>query len=142
VIQDRGSYLLVLEMPSARRIRVGKLGTLGFQRGFYVYVGSAMANLSKRIERHRRKRKKFHWHIDYLRAFARFHAVLAVRTSRRLECDIARAMKNIARSCIPRFGSSDCHCRSHLFAMGEDPLESAEFNALLQHFRMERLVRT
>ena len=51
--KDQGSYLLILELKRNRDISVGKLGRVSFKRGFYIYVGSAMANLSKRIERHR-----------------------------------------------------------------------------------------
>jgi sugar fermentation stimulation protein A len=65
--KDRGSYLLILNLKRDRKIDVGKLGKVDFRKGFYIYVGSAMANLSKRMERHRRLRKRHHWHIDELR---------------------------------------------------------------------------
>ncbi len=54
--KDRGSYLLILSLKRRRKINVGKLGRVHFRKGFYTYVGSAMANLSKRMERHRRFR--------------------------------------------------------------------------------------
>ncbi|HUL38541.1 MAG TPA: DNA/RNA nuclease SfsA, partial [Thermodesulfobacteriota bacterium] len=59
--RDRGSYLLILSLKRIRKINVGKLGEVHFRKGFYIYVGSAMANLSKRIERHRQLRKQHHW---------------------------------------------------------------------------------
>ncbi len=68
------------------------MGKVSFRKGFYIYVGSAMANLSKRVERHRHLRKRHHWHIDELRAVAEFHSVLAIRSSTRLECEIARSL--------------------------------------------------
>jgi sugar fermentation stimulation protein A len=137
---DRGSYFLVLELKRDRSLSVGGLGRVRFRKGFYVYVGSAMKNLSKRMERHRRLLKKQFWHIDFLRPAARFHAALAVRSSSRLECDLARAVADLSEWDIPGFGSSDCRCASHLFAVGRDPLASREFQNMLLRFRMERLV--
>jgi len=136
--RDRGSYLLVLNLKRDRKIDVGKLGQVSFRRGFYIYVGSAMANLSKRMERHRRIKKRHHWHIDKLRAAAEFHSVLAIRSSDRLECEIAEALSKIVKWAIPGFGATDCSCKTHLFGMSKDPLHSENFHKLLQYFRMDR----
>jgi sugar fermentation stimulation protein A len=136
--KDRGSYLLILHLKRRSTIRIGRLGDVSFRKGFYIYVGSAMANLSKRMERHRRIRKQRHWHIDYLRSAAEFQAVLAIRSSARLECEIANAFSEIAEWAIPGFGSTDCSCKTHLFGMSKDPLLSENFHKLLQYFRMDR----
>jgi sugar fermentation stimulation protein A len=136
--KDRGSYLLILNLKRNRKIGVGKLGKVRFRKGFYIYVGSAMANLSKRMERHRRLRKKHHWHIDELRARAEFHSIFAIRSSERLECEVARGMSQIAEWSIPGFGSADCSCETHLFAMAANPIQSEDFQKLLQYFRMDR----
>jgi sugar fermentation stimulation protein A len=136
--KDRGSYLLVLRLKKKKNIHIERLGKVSFRKGFYIYVGSAMANLSKRMERHRHLRKVHHWHIDELRAVAEFHSVLPIRSSTRLECEIAEALSRIAGWDIPGFGSSDCSCETHLFGMGRDPLHSEDFHNLLQHFRMDR----
>ena len=136
--KDRGSYLLILKLPDPKSIPIGKLGVLSFRPGYYIYVGSAMANLSARMERHRRLRKRFHWHIDYLRAEAEFQAVLPIRSSRSLECRLAEEMEKICRWSYPGFGCSDCTCPSHLFGLPTDPFQSKEFMALLQHFRLDR----
>jgi len=138
--RDRGSYLLILKVKRSRKIDVGKLGTVHFRKGFYIYVGSAMTNLSRRMERHRHLRKKHHWHIDELRAVAEFHSVFAIRSSERLECEVAEAMSKIAESFVPRFGSTDCSCETHLFGTASDPIQSEDFQRLLQHFRMDRLL--
>jgi sugar fermentation stimulation protein A len=137
--KDRGSYLLVLNLKRNRNMDVGKLGEIHFRRGFYIYVGSAMANLSRRMDRHRHLRKRHHWHIDELRAVTEFHSVLAIRSSERLECQVAKAMSEIAEWSVPGFGCTDCSCHSHLFGMSEDPLHSEKFHKLLQYFRMDRL---
>ncbi len=137
--KDQGSYLLILELKRGRNILVGKLGSQWFEKGFYLYVGSAMSYLSRRIERHRGLRKKFHWHIDALRGNATFHTALAIRSSVRLECEIADALSQICEWSISGFGCSDCSCSTHLFAMKEDPLQTEKFQKLLQFFRMDRL---
>ena len=137
--RDRGSYLLVLEVENDTKIAVGKLGTIPFRKGFYVYVGSAMANLTRRMERHRRLRKRHHWHIDSLRAKAEFRSILAIRASDRLECDLARAVSAIARWTVQGFGCTDCGCPTHLFGFEDDPIRSPVFQGLLQRFRMDRL---
>lgn len=137
--EDRGSYLLILELRRNRKISVGQLGTLLFKKGFYIYVGSAMAHLSQRIERHRRLQKRHHWHIDELRAKTHFKTALPIRSSTRLECEISEALFRICEWTVPRFGCSDCCCSTHLFGMAENPLHSEKFQNLLQYFRMDRL---
>jgi len=116
------------------------LGEIRFPKGYYLYVGSARRNLSSRIERHRRMRKKLFWHVDFLRAMAEFHTAVPIRTQDVLECKIAQAVKKIAEWEIPGFGSSDCFCSSHLYGMVKDPLQSARFISLLQYYRMDRLI--
>ena len=137
--QDRGSYILICHLPHNERIEIGKLGTLPFRRGYYLYVGSAKKNLSKRMERHLRKRKTFHWHIDYLRDRADRATALAIRSSRPLECIIATALGTITDWSVPGFGSSDCSCETHLFGMHRNPQHNASFVQLLQDFRIKRL---
>jgi len=137
--RDRGSYLVLLRLRRNRTIQIGRLGRVRFGAGYYIYVGSAMANLTKRMARHRRLRKRLHWHIDSLRQEAELVDVLPIRSSDRLECDLARAVDKISNWSIPDFGSSDCSCSSHLFAFTESPLLSPGFHGLLQHFRMDRL---
>lgn len=135
---DRGSYILVLHLSADTRVDVGKLGPVVFPKGFYLYIGSAMDSLSKRIARHGRLRKRLHWHIDYLRPHTEVRAALAIRSAERLECSIARAIGDISHWSVKNFGCSDCLCNSHLFGMTNDPLKSPEFQRLLQHFRIDR----
>ncbi len=136
---DRGSYILILRLPLEARVEIGRLGRVQFAAGYYLYIGSAARNLSRRIERHRRLGKTKFWHIDYLRAAAEFRSAVPIRTADDLECEIAGALRGIAGWEIPGFGCSDCACHSHLFGMKEDPLKSARFISVLQYFRMDRL---
>jgi len=137
--KDSGSYIIILKLRRDRRVAFGSTGMVRFRNGYYLYIGSAKKNLSQRIERHRRLTKKYHWHIDYLRAVADVHAVLPIRASESLECDIADAVGKIADWGIPAFGSSDCACHSHLFGMTEDPVHKRSFIDLLKYFRIDRL---
>jgi sugar fermentation stimulation protein A len=136
---DRGSYILVLELLTDRCIPVGGLGNVFFRKGFYLYVGSARRSLAKRIERHLRRRKKFFWHVDYLRDQAERCMAIPIRASRPLEHEIARSLEAVAEWSIPGFGCSDCACETHLFGMHIHPVCSPRFISLLQHFRIDRL---
>jgi sugar fermentation stimulation protein A len=138
--EDRGSYLVIYHLPRKRLVEIGGLGKVTFKQGYYVYVGSAMKSLSKRVERHRRIRKKLHWHIDSFSAAADFRASLPVRSEDDLECELASAMSNISDWSVPGFGCSDCSCPSHLFGFSEDPMAARKFHDLLQYYRMDRLL--
>jgi sugar fermentation stimulation protein A len=135
-IRDRGSYLLILRIDRTIGLEVGQLGTLSFLKGYYLYVGSAMSNLSARIKRHRKKNKKNHWHIDYLTAYTNELISLPIRSSQRDECEIAEALSSIMRAGPPGFGSSDCSCRTHLFFSETNPIHIKPFHDVLQRFRM------
>jgi len=136
--EDRGGYLLILRLGRDRRLHIGALGSKLFPKGYYLYIGSAMANLSSRLARHRRLHKRHHWHIDYLRPAASDLIALPVRSSRRIECDLARAIEPISTTACSDFGSSDCACSSHLFAMPHNPLHDMRFHRVLQSFRMSQ----
>ena len=138
---DRGSYIIIFFLPEDRSINIGELGRISFKRAWYLYVGSARKYLSKRIQRHQRKRKKFHWHIDYLAAEAFFYKVLPIRTSADFECEIAKRLREIAGWSISGFGSSDCACKSHLFGMRDDPIKSPRFIEMVMDFRMGMIER-
>jgi len=135
-VADTGSYLLVLGLDRDKLVQIGRLGTMLFRKGYYVYVGSAMANLTARVERHKRTRKKEHWHIDYLCRAADSIVSLPIRSSRREECTIAQALSLILAHGPAGFGSSDCGCETHLFRHKNNPLHVEAFHEVLQRFRM------
>ena len=62
------SYQLVIEVPSALRLTVGRLGTFELPAGVYVYTGSARRGFEARLARHARVEKRLRWHIDCLLA--------------------------------------------------------------------------
>lgn len=137
-VKDRGSYLLLVEVKREIRLQAGGLPASTFSKGHYVYVGSAMGDLSARLARHQRKTKKFHWHIDYLTAKADRIIPLPIRSSQRLECRIAKALSATLEPGPAGFGSSDCRCAAHLFFSRTDPLHNADFHRILQRFRMNQ----
>lgn len=133
---DAGAYLLVLRLNRARRLQVGRLGSVAFPAGYYVYVGSARKGLEARIRRHLRRRKRMHWHVDYLRAVADSARALPIRSSRRDECSLARALARALEPAAPGFGASDCACPTHLFRCSGDPLDLPAFQDVLLDFRL------
>lgn len=134
--QDRGAYVLILSLDHPQRIAVGSLGETDFQEGYYLYIGSAMKGLTARLARHQRKRKRMHWHIDYLRDKAMLVEALPIRSSLRMECSIAKDMYALPASPIPGFGCGDCACDTHLFYMSHSPMNIPAFHALIQRYRM------
>jgi sugar fermentation stimulation protein A len=134
--QNRGSYLIVLELSKDMEIEVGALGRVFFPRGWYVYAGSAQKNLTQRLARHLRKvRKERHWHLDYLTPHTASITALPLRSYRNLECELAVALSVLGGEQIPCFGSSDCHCKSHLFRFIGPPLQNRAFVDTLLGFR-------
>ncbi|KXA92236.1 hypothetical protein AKJ65_07860 [candidate division MSBL1 archaeon SCGC-AAA259E19] len=110
----KGTYTLLIQASKDTRIKVGRLGEIGFEAGAYAYVGSALKNLNKRIRRHLREEKNLHWHIDYLLTEVSIDEVIYGRGKEKRECDVARTLAEKFPS-IEGFGASDCQCKSHLF---------------------------
>jgi Uri superfamily endonuclease len=109
------SYVLVLWNRRKRGMKVGALGRVEFDPGFYLYVGSGGANPVKRVQRHLRPSKPVRWHIDRLTTGPkRMRAVDSYLFPGAQECGLA---KKLARrlNVVPGFGSSDCQCPGHLF---------------------------
>ena len=110
-----GSYVLFVEVSAPMSIIVGQLGSVHFSQGFHCYIGSALNGLQGRIKRHLRATKNPHWHIDYLLERSNAVALLWTYSSLSLECQMANALERKLMPSVPRFGSSDCKCSSHLF---------------------------
>ncbi len=109
-----GSYVLLIELNKDLNIVIGSLGSIFFKKGFYVYIGSALNGIEKRIQRHIRKGKKIHWHIDYFLIYAKIIDIFYKESKTRYECDIAKTFNGKLQN-IQNFGCSDCKCKSHLF---------------------------
>jgi Uri superfamily endonuclease len=114
-----GTYALIVSCESTARIQVGRLGTMQLQRGYYVYLGSALGpgGLRARIAHHQKLSTRPHWHIDYLRAHTQIYCIWFRYDTRRCEHEWAQARQMVKSSMVPfpGFGASDCDCRSHLY---------------------------
>ena len=144
----KGTYALVMELGSETTIAVGRLGRrsgereITFPAGCYVYFGSAHGGLRGRVSRHLKRegakgsggsrKKRFHWHIDYLVQFADVTQVWYaleeeqgewLLRKEKLECLWCQAARELpqAQFLIPGFGSSDCRCPSHLIYFPAPP---------------------
>ena len=110
----KGVYILILELQKGRDITIGKLGTISFVAGYYVYVGSALNGLSSRIARHLKSEKTLHWHVDYLLCKMHVVEIMYGLSQRKKECILASQLTR-QMTPVPGFGCSDCSCKSHLF---------------------------
>lgn len=122
-MRDSGVYHLKIRLERSRKITVGRLGILNFPLGYYVYTGSAKKNLQARLARHREKRKRFHWHIDYLLKFGKIEDIWVYPWKKGRECSLNKKVSKSedVQMMIPRFGSSDCGCVSHLVYFRKEP---------------------
>jgi len=105
---------LLIELASNKDIPIGKLGCVSFPKAFYAYVGSAMNGFKVRLAHHLKQRKEPHWHIDYLLNEAKIVDIILCPGEQRAECFLAQQLARDFQF-IPGFGSSDCHCSSHLY---------------------------
>ena len=116
-----GTYLLFLTVNNDFQTKIGSLGIMEFKSGIYVYIGSALGSggLRGRINRHLSDEKKIFWHIDYFLKDSNVlvSALAWIESSEKLECQIINSIMNNESNMlilIPKFGSSDSKCKSHL----------------------------
>lgn len=112
---SKGVYYLIIKLDRDKRIKIGKLGIINFKKGYYCYVGSALNGLEKRIERHKSKDKKFHWHIDYFLKYGDILDTFIMETNKKIECLLSKKIERISKGSVKGFGCSDCKCSSHLY---------------------------
>lgn len=119
----KGCYIIVILLQENSKIEIGSLGKIYFSKGYYLYVGSAMGSagsttLINRVKRHLldSNNKKFHWHIDYLldNPNCLIEKLYLIPSLQSYECVIAQELLFLSDNYIKNFGSSDCHCKSHL----------------------------
>ena len=120
---DKGTYALIMRCRETGHTAIGKLGQMVLRPGFYIYVGSAFGpgGINARVTRHRRRNKKLHWHIDYLRRHTALLETWALTGPVNLEHDWATVLTDKYEVAQQRFGASDCRCISHLFYSAERP---------------------
>lgn len=111
--------MLVIQLDVDAKIKIGAIGEKTFEQGIYLYVGSAQNNLLTRIKRHLKKEKCNFWHIDYLLEHfaASVIKVVYAEINKIGECRMANEISKHGYP-VNGFGCSDCHCKSHLYRVG------------------------
>jgi Uri superfamily endonuclease len=110
----KGSYILLIKLDRDGNIKIGSLGNIFFNKNFYIYIGSGLNGLDSRLKRHLNKTKKIHWHIDFLLEKGKIVDIFYKKGIVKEECKIADCFVDKFQM-IPKFGCSDCKCKSHLF---------------------------
>jgi len=122
---EGGAYALILFCSQEGPVQIGKLGILQPRRGFYVYVGSAVGpgGVRARVAHHQKLSPRPRWHIDYLRLHTRLDRIWYSHDRVCREHRWARVMRALRGASVPvaGFGSSDCHCETHLFFFTRRP---------------------
>lgn len=120
-----GTYVLVFELSSYIRLLVGKLGDFDFPAGWYAYAGSACGpgGLPARIRHHLGIASRPHWHMDYLRPLGCLREIWYGQGAGYDEHQWTASLRAMpgARTLAPGFGSSDCHCETHLVYFPTQP---------------------
>jgi len=120
----RGAYILIIDLEEDLKFHLKSLGNLSFEKGTWIYVGSAMGvgstSLENRIRRHFRSEKTIHWHIDHLlKSNSKIRSAIWAESSAHIECDIAKGIEQM-NTIVPGpkgFGASDCRkkCGTHIY---------------------------
>jgi sugar fermentation stimulation protein A len=115
------TYVLVIKCTEDSSITVGKRGEIYLQKGLYCYIGSARRGLNQRIKRHMARKKKVHWHIDYILSpqVAMIESVWI--SDYEQECYTAQKLVHSLKLYLVRkkIGSSDCNCPAHFYLIRE-----------------------
>ena len=117
---QKGTYLFIFLLREELLIKTKGGKSFFLPKGIYVYVGSAFGKggLKARIERHLKRNKKLHWHLDYITTTDKWVFLASVPfEGKKWECKIARLLEKFGFEPIKGFGCSDCSCTSHLFRL-------------------------
>lgn len=132
-----GVYLLELLIKNPIQISAKKFLDQNFEKGYYYYSGSAQKNLRQRLDRHLRKEKIIHWHIDHLTSNTSVEITtvfIANESSKELECELIEVLTKSFNLEITHkgFGNGDCDiCSSHLL-FSKNKLNYNHFISLYQ----------
>ncbi len=131
---EKGTYIIVSIARSTFSCRIGKLGSLVGEKGYYLYVGSALGSggVKARVSHHLRITDKPRWHFDYLRPFLIPWRIWYCYSLNRYEHQWASVLADLSGAVIPlaKFGATDCPCEAHLFYFKTEPDIEVFRNAL------------
>lgn len=121
---QKGVYSLLLMLEKDQHIQIGKIGLFLFERGYYVYNGSALGGFG-RVKYHLKKDKVKRWHIDYLLDKSKIIKIILSETETNYEHEISKKLAEgkVAKIPVLGFGASDCNkcCPSHLIYFEKIP---------------------
>jgi sugar fermentation stimulation protein A len=109
-----GTYIVLLWLPAAQHLAIGRRGQGHFPRGYYTYTGSAKRALTARLHRHLHGASTRHWHLDYFRPYAQVLAWQAYGGDRQPECQLNQRLARWGQVVMAKFGAADCSCPAHL----------------------------
>jgi len=115
----RGSYFLVIKVERDMIVRT-KRKEFPLKAGYYVYVGSAMNSLEKRVERHFKKDKKLHWHIDFLLKESKLLRAYLIPSDAKIEEELSMEVSKFGKP-VEGFGASDLKIGSNLYYFKDEP---------------------
>ena len=117
---NSGVYVLEIFAGKPFHLMHRKYQDIVFPGGYYYYIGSAQKNLTQRLQRHKSKNKKVHWHIDHITSLEFTNVVktfILRNKSKEHECELVFALLTNYKLQVlaAGFGNSDCNkCQSHL----------------------------
>jgi len=129
----KGIYILELYAKDVFIISAKKFIGTSFPKGYYYYIGSAQKNLKSRIERHQRKKKVIHWHVDHLTTHKSIESIIPFiipNGEKYLEAEIANNFIEYfgAQIIVKGFGNSDTkETKTHLFYKSQ-PIPFSKFH--------------
>ena len=111
---EPGIYVLVLRCPALARSASADPAPQRLGPGYY-FSAYGPGGLRPRIDHHRHRAERAHWHIDYLRRYTRLESVWHACGARREHEWAAKiaAMPEAALA-LRGFGISDCRCATQL----------------------------
>lgn len=119
-ITNSGIYILEILLSQDITITLRKNIKHELHNGYYYYIGSAQKNLKSRVERHKKKNKIIHWHIDNITVNENAdltNVFIYEGLDKSFECRLREMIEVNFELLHPikRFGNSDCNeCESHL----------------------------
>lgn len=135
-LQDRGVYLLLLELSEPKTITPLDSRRVLFKKGYYVYVGKAEKELNREVARHRQKRKKKKRPFDHLTAEAGKITPIPIITGEQLEPALSNRLERLADGEIAGFSPDGKS--GPLFYFAANPLHNRRFIDLIQDCRIVR----
>ncbi|MBC7112776.1 MAG: GIY-YIG nuclease family protein [Candidatus Methanomethyliales bacterium] len=128
----KGVYAIILKLDRHMSLNLGKK-RFDLNSGIYIYAGSAFgpggiyARLGRHLKTFKTGATKKHWHIDFLLPHSTTFVPVCAPSTRKLECELVRSLRESGFKTVDGFGNTDCRsdCGGHLIILGDLDLRSA-----------------